>query len=351
MTLETSETTKRGLRESQWLVIRRCLAIIRRAQRGPATRDELIQAMLEEERPKVYGELDDEKALRRRLEKDLGRIRNNLMVDLRFDRRAGGYVIKDTWLPLLDLPDEDLATIAWLEQTFDHDSPKHDEVHALLGRLRFYLATERKRKIERHRTALVMDLRQRDEDEIRPVVWDGLTKAFMERRQVELLYLSPRYEDELPRRHVVEPYEPYYFDTTRGHYYLRAYCRRVEGPDGRADPCRYLTYRLGRILGLTVLPQKLPPMPPRALRYAVEYELTPKIARLGITRHPGIDIQEVKRREDGSVVVRGETGNVFWAVRTLLHYGPNCRVLGGPEMLREMRTTVQKMAEMYAEEG
>ena len=32
-------------------------------------------------------------------------------------------------------------------------------------------------------------------------------------------------------------------------------------------------------------------------------------------------------------------------------YGPNCRVLGGPEMLREMRATVQKMAEMYAEEG
>lgn len=209
----------RGKRESHWLVIRRCLALIRCVQRGPATRDELTQAVLEEEGLEAYGEAER----KRRLENDLRRIRENLRVDLYFDRRAGGYVIRDTWLPLLDLPDADLTTIAWLEQTFDHDSPKHDEVHALLGRLRFYLAPERRRKIERHRTTLVVDLRQRDEDEIRPAVWDGLTKAFVERRQVELLYLSPEYEDGQPRRHVVEPYEPYCFDTTRGHYYLQAY--------------------------------------------------------------------------------------------------------------------------------
>ena len=35
----------------------------------------------------------------------------------------------------------------------------------------------------------------------------------------------------------------------------------------------------------------------------------------------------------------------------LMHYRYNCRVLGGPEMLREMRATAQKMAEMYAEEA
>lgn len=349
MLLETSDTSKRGFRESHWLVIRRCLAIIRRAQRGPATRDDLIQAMLEEERAGGYGKPIDEKTLRLRLEKDLGRIRNKLMVDLYFDQQAGGYVIKDTWTPLLDLPNQDLETIAWLEQTFGHDSPKHDEVQALLGRLRFYLGSKRVMVIEQARTALRMDLRQRDEDEIRPAVWNGLTKAFVERRQVRLLYLSPEYEDGQPRRHVVEPYEPYYFDTTRGHYYLRAYCRRVEGPGGASYPDAYLTYRLGRILELKVLPQKLPPTAPSAPRYPVEYELSAKIARLGITRHPGIQIQETEQREDGSVVVRGDTDNVFWAVRTLLHYGPNCRVLGGPEMLREMRTIVRKMAKLYPE--
>jgi hypothetical protein len=34
-------------------------------------------------------------------------------------------------------------------------------------------------------------------------------------------------------------------------------------------------------------------------------------------------------------------------VRALLHYGSTCRVLGGPEMVREMQETVRKMAEMY----
>ena len=339
----------RGRKESPWLVLRRCLAIIQRAQRGPASRDELIQAVLNQEESDAYGETEG-KALYLRLEKDLARIRRNLLVDLYFDQQIGGYVIRDTWTPLLDLPDEDLATIAWLEETFDHDSPQHDEVHALLGRLRFCLAPERRARIEHCRTALELDLGLRDEDEIRPAVWDGLTRALVSRRRVELLYLSPQHEDGQPRRHVVEPYKRY-FDTARGHYYLRAYCRRIESPDGRSDPCTYFTYRVGRILDLTVLPHKLPPVPPRAPRYPVAYKLAPEIARLGITRHPQIEVQEVERREDGSVVVRGETDNVFWAVRSLLHYGPNCRVLAGPEVVREMRQTVKKMAETYADAG
>ncbi|MFQ6100053.1 MAG: helix-turn-helix transcriptional regulator [Anaerolineae bacterium] len=338
----------RGKRESHWLVIRRCLAIIRRAQRGLASREELIQAVLAQEEPEAYGELQG-KALYRRLENDLRRIRDNLMVDLYFDRQAGGYVIKDTWLPLLDLPDEDLATIAWLEETFGLDSPQHDEVHALLGRLRLYLGTERLAALERCRTALTVDLRQRDEDEIPSAVWDGLTKAMLERRQVELLYLSPQYENGRPRRHVVDPYD-YYFDTTRGHYYLRAYCRRAKGPDGLDEPRCYITYRVGRILELTVLPQKLSPLPPPSPRYAVVYELAPQVARLGVTHHLRIEIEDIERRDDGSAVVRGTTDSVFWAIQALMHYRHHCRVLGGPEMLREMRATVQKMAEMYAQE-
>jgi predicted DNA-binding transcriptional regulator YafY len=335
----------RGKRESHWLVMRRCLAIIRRAQRSPASREELIQAVLAQEGPDAYGETEGQ-TLYRRLENDLGRIRHNLAVDLYFDRRAGGYAIKDAWLPLLDLPDEDLETVAWLEQTFDHDSPQHDEVQALLGKLRLYLGPERLAVVERCRTALVMDVGQRDEDEIPAAVWEGLTKALLERRRAELVYLSPRYEDGQPRRHEVEPYERY-FDTTRGHYYLHAYCRCIRRPDGREEPCRYHTYRVGRILELTVLPQKLSPVPPAASRFAVVYELTPKVARTGVTRHRWIGVQEIERREDGSALVRGETESLFWAVQTLLHYGAQCRVVGGPEMVWEMRKVVEEMAAIY----
>ena len=335
----------RGKRESHWLVIRRCLGIVRRVQRGPACWEELVEAVLAQEGREAYGETQG-KALRRRLENDLQRIRENLMVDVYFDRQVDGYVITDAWRPLLDLPDEDLETMAWLEQTFDHDSPQHDEVQALLGRLRLYLGVERLAALERCRTALAVDLSQRDEDEIPPAVWERLTKALLERRQVELLYLSPRYADGQPRRHVAEPYERY-FDTTHGHYYLRAYCRCVVGPDGREEPCRYRTYRVGRILAVTVLPQKMSPLPPLASCYAVEYELAPKVARLGVTRHTWMEIEEIEQRADGSAVVRGETDSLFWAVRGLLHYGSTCRVLGGPEMVREMQKVVGEMAEIY----
>lgn len=36
------ESMAHGKRESEWLVIRRCLALIRRVQRGAATRGQLL---------------------------------------------------------------------------------------------------------------------------------------------------------------------------------------------------------------------------------------------------------------------------------------------------------------------
>jgi len=339
----------RGKRESHWQVMRRCLAVIRRVQRGPATAQELIQAVQDAEGADAYGGVQGQ-ALLRKLEKDLKRIREHLLIDLYFDRGIGRYVIRDLWMPLLDLPDEDLATIAWLEETFDHDSPQHDEVHGLLGRLRFYLSPERQAVIERCRTALTVDLRRRDEDEIQAEVWEGLTRALMSRQSVEFSYLSPQQEDQEPRRHVVDPYERF-FDTVRGHYYLKGWCHYTDGPLGQYTQQKYFYYRLGRVRDLRVLPDKLPPIPPSAPRYRVEYVLTPRVARLGVTRHRGIDVEEVERREDGSAVVRGTTEDVFWAARTLLHYGPNCRVLGGPELLREMRALMRRMWEIYGSGG
>ena len=96
-----------------------------------------------------------------------------------------------------------------------------------------------------------------------------------------------------------------------------------------------------------MLPQKLPSSPPPAPSYPVVYQLAPQLARSGVTRHPEITILEIEQRDDGSALVRGETDSLFWAVRTLLRYGPNCRVLGGAEMLAEMRHTVTAMARQY----
>ncbi len=127
--------TVRGRRESGWLVARRCLAIVRRAQRGPAAWRELLQAVWAQEGAEAYGS-GPERAQRLRLQKDLERIRNHLGVDLYYDRELGGYAVREAQFALLDLSDEDLATIAWLGETIGPETPQPDAVQALPGRLR-----------------------------------------------------------------------------------------------------------------------------------------------------------------------------------------------------------------------
>lgn len=346
----------RGRRESEWLVIRRCLALIRRVERGPATREELLEALLaaeqvgantlsREQRRTLAAQPDP--ALLKRLEQDLARVRESLLVDVHFDRKQGRYDIDGTWLGLLDLPDEDLATVAWLEETFEMDSPQHDEVHALTGRLRRFLSPARRGDLEQQRSLLTLDVRQRDDDAIPPEVWEGLSRAVSRRQRIAFDYVSPQYGDGLARRHVVEPYEAPHFDAARGHFYLRGWCLAMVGPGGREEVRRNIPYRLGRMSRLEVLPDKLPPGRPHSPTFAVVYRLNPEVARLGVSRHPHIVIEAVERQEDGGAVVRGVTEDAFWAQLELMHYRENCQVLGGPELLASMRETVRRMGEVY----
>ena len=345
----------RGKRDSEWLVIKRCLAIVRQVQQGPASRAQLLEAMLAvEHQDAAFGDdsrrqtaAHPERALVKRLEYDLARIRDVLGVDIRFDRKLGAYDLKDTWLGLINLPDDDLATIAWLEETFALDSLQHDQVHALLGRLRLFMSLERRGEIERQRSLMTVDLRQRDDDDIASSIWDGLGQAISRRQRVAFAYLSPRYADGVPRRHVVEAFVPPFFDAVRGDFYFRGWCLFVQGPGGRANVGKYRSFRLGRMSQLEILPEKLPPYPPHAPRYQVVYRLSPEIARLGVSRHPHIAIEQVERQQDGGAIVRGSTDTIFWAVQDLMHYCQHCQVLGGPELLAEVRETVQKMAEIY----
>ncbi|MCP4165894.1 MAG: WYL domain-containing protein [Chloroflexi bacterium] len=331
-------------RESQWLVLRRCLAIIRRLERGPTGRMHLIEAVYESEGRDAYGNVED-KALGKRFENDLKRIREQLDVEIRYGRKERAYVLQDTWLPLLDLPDEDLATIAWLDDTFGLDSPKHDEVHALLGRLRSWLDINRRAEIERQRGMLSVDLTRRDEHEIPEGVWARLLDVLERRCQVEFLYGSPQQTDKTPRRHVAEFYNEPYFDD--GHYYIRGYCRYTDGPLGKNTMRRYFNYRLDRISDISVLPTKLPPYPPRPKTYEVVYELSADVARKGVSRPRWVTSHDVERRPDGSAVVRGETEDLFRTLQALMRYRHHCRVLGGVELLGEMKEVVRKMGEMY----
>jgi hypothetical protein len=85
-----------------------------------------------------------------------------------------------------------------------------------------------------------------------------------------------------------------------------------------------------------------------ARRYKVIYQLSPAVARQGITRRRWIDIETIEHRDDGSAIIYGLTDDRFFALQELMHYRYNCHILGGPEILAEMQETVQKMADLYS---
>lgn len=335
-----------AVRESPTTVFRRCLALLRQLQRGPATKAELIatvHAAIEE----PYGGAEGP-ALDKRFERDKRKLREIFAVDLRYRRATQTYEIVNTWVPLLDLPDRALEAIAFLQKTFEPDTPNYDIVQEFLGLLIGYLSPERRGDLDRKRIDLDVKWGQRDEDTIDPGVEAGLCKALIERRWIAFDYHSPSQADEKPRHHLVQPWERY-FDSVRGHYYLRGYCKETTSEAyGQRSQNRYFHYRLGRISNLEVLPNKLPPSPPRIRPRSLVYRLAPSIARRGdVSRHPGITILEEKPQEDGSIIVHAETENVWWAVRSLLHYGANCQILEGPEARYEMEKVVRAMTDMY----
>ncbi len=336
-----------GIRESHWLVLRRCLAILRRLQRGPANREILIQAVLRAEGEEAYGGAKG-KVLNKRFQNDIQRIREHLGVVIRYDRKRRVYDIQDTWTPLLDLPDEDLATLAWLEETFDEESPHHEEVQALVDRLRIFLSMKRQAEVARQRHLLRLRLTRRDEESIPEAIWQALARALEWKLRVSLTYRSPQQADEQPRVHIVDIFEPPFFED--GHFYMRGYCRYTTGPKGRYDMRRYVDYRMDRIEDIEVLPERIPPEPPSPPHYEVIYRLSPAVARQGVSRSRWIAIDEIKRQEDGSAIVYGSTGDIFRVRQFLMRYREHCIVLGGPELRQAMQESVERMAKIYAGE-
>jgi len=320
--------------------------MLRCLQRGPASKDALILAVREAiEEP--YGGASG-RSLNRRFEADKRKLRDLLGIDLVYDRGADHYEIAGVREPLLDLPDRALEAIAFLQETFEPPAPNRELVQDFLTLLTGYLAPARRADLDAQRTALAIAWGRQDRDALDPEVDRALRKGLIARRLIAFDYYSPSHADGLPRRHTVEPWERY-FDSVRGHEYLRGYCRKtVSAAHGEHRQQRYFRYRLGRIRNVTVLPDKLPPTPRHTRTYPLIYRLRAEIARRGeVTRHPGIEIERTETGEDGSVTVYAETDSPWWAVRTLLHYGPSCEVLGGTDALYMMRRTVRMMSDWY----
>ncbi len=327
--------------------LQRSLSLLRRLQLGPADRDELIDFVHVDYDGSAYTDIAH-KSGQKRLENDLQRLRD----------RGVAYEFRDKQYHLLSfgnfnpicLTDDALNTLAFLAESFGPQTPNGEDVQDLVRVILDRLPERQRASLPTRRQRLRMDLRRVDNDTIDPTAQDAIERALNGRRLLRFRYRSPSQRDGEPRLHEVQPWKLYY-DTVRRHLYLDAFCLQVTGPQGVWKRQQWQPYRLGRILadGIEVLPDRLPPTPPKRPRYTLDYWLAPDIVRLGeITRHFD-DMQVHEANADGWVRVTAVTDDLFSAVRLLLTYGPNCKVIGGSEARREMESLVTAMAAHYAE--
>ncbi len=331
--------------EANWMTVRRCLAIVRRAMRGPATWKELVKAACEELGPDAYGRAEGER-LRRLFDDDLARLRQKLRIDLRSDQGDQRYRLRSAGPGLIDLPDEGLEAVLVLCETFPADVPGAAGVVQLLDTVVSYLPPDRQRRLLTRRVPVSIDVRHLDEDDLDQEVLRKVEQAVRERRLLRFDYLSPSRDQPQPRRHTVAPDD--HLTLEEGHLYLYGYSQRCEGPSGTFSNLGVIKFRVQYIQPGTVelLPDRVPDSKRRRRRYELRYELYGPLARGAVSER--FDEMEVERDEAAGVVrVKAVTDDLFGAVQTLLRYGRNCKVLAPPEAVRMMREHVAGMARLY----
>jgi predicted DNA-binding transcriptional regulator YafY len=328
--------------------MRRCLATLLRLQQGPATRQELLETVCQFEGEESYGH-PGSAALDSRFRNDLMRLEKYFQVKVRYSKVNKGYVIVERGRPLLNLPDADLQTLAFLADTFQPDSPHVLEVQQLIDRLVDWLPTDRQqlyRKATGHQPTA--DIRLRDSEPIAPDVWAAIHEAWQARQEVQFDYLALSNETGIPRQHHIQPWDLYFSD--RGHLRLRGYCLFSDSTDSYDYYHDYVNYRLSRIVpgSVEILSRKLPAIRPHGRLKDAIFELSPTIARFGVSqRKEFVNKPKIMALDGGWVRVEGQTHDVFELARNLLYYGANCRVLGGYELLAETRTLVEGLVKIY----
>lgn len=337
---------KQSQRGSEWLAVRRSLAILQRLMRGPASAKELVDEVLQTVGPDAYP--SGEKALQAAFKRDRDNLRHQLEAEFTFDFAEQLYILEDPGpFGYLELSALGLRAIQLLSHTFAGEIGERSEVHHLLDDLISRLPPRARLSLESGTPLLDLDIQQDvDVSPVNQKVWEVVTRAVRAHRKLAFSYLSPQHDDRLPRYHEVAPYQIRY---KRGHWYLYAYDLYVRNHYGQewfdSGHRRFRLHYIQDDERLAVLPTKLSAVQRRAPRFLVHYRLLPVLARGAISRH--FDEMHIENLSDGSAEVRGFTNDEWEAVQILLAYGENCVVLGGPEVLRRMERRVRKMAENY----
>jgi len=339
---------KSSTRSSKWDTFLRSLALLQRLQQGPATTDELVTFACATVREDIYPE--SETAQRAAFKHDVAHLKNRLKAQVAFDKKITKkyFLTNPGPFGMLSLSTDSLRGLALLARDFSNGLGERVYIRALMDEIIGRLDPATRRLLEHQPETLSLAVKQFvDKGEIRPKVWETVQRSIEKRRKLCFRLLSPRYEDQQPIYFEVAPVRLRYQD---GHWYLRAWSllrRTTSGEELRGEPA-YIRFRLNYILddeylrpSPTVIPAPFR-TPPRIL---VHYLLKPEIGRGEISHH--FAETDIKHHEDGSAEVRGFTEDMWEAARLLLSYGEGCVVLGGDDVLREVRRRVQGMAKNY----
>jgi predicted DNA-binding transcriptional regulator YafY len=315
---------------------RRRLALLALLHRRPYNYDELIAA-LDRDDLFSYDHASDSAVIARQqryqFRNDVQALRK-LSCDIRCDRRSGSYVWHNSPFGL-GLTQEQLTTFALLLNTFNETMMIHaDEIKALLNFFVERLPQEQQKQLARHRYPFSIDLHETtDYHNADAHNIQRIELAIERSRQLKFAYRSLREGKE--HVHVIEP-QPLVFE--RGHVYLNGWSPEF----GKS-----LRFRLDYILpgSADVLPTQIAQSRPSPVSYVLRYQLSPEIARNGVSKH--FLEQQVESRPDGSATVTARITDLFDARRILLSYGENCTVLEPPELLKQMRKVAADFSKKY----
>lgn len=334
-------------RRGEWVTFLRVLAILQRLQRGPATAEELITAVIKLVGPDAYP--SGGTARRAAFKHDRERLRAWLQAQFAYDASTKCYYLIDPG-PFfrLALSDESLLGVQLLSREFDNGMGMRTHIRSLIAEIMARLSPDERRSLEHQGDErIALDVRQDvDRGKIPERVWQTVCRATVQHRKLSFRHLSPSVDDRRPIYYEVAPQRVFYRD---GHWYLRAWRLLKRDADGRDDREEvYVRFRLNYILDdewLRIWPTVLPVPYRRPPRFLVHYLLKPEIGRGEISHH--FEETNITRHADGSAEVRGYTDDLWEATRVLLSYGEGCVVLGGHELRREMLRRVKGMVRNY----
>ncbi|MEI7849523.1 MAG: WYL domain-containing protein [Chloroflexota bacterium] len=329
---------------SEWTPFLRALSLLKRLQQSPAPAGTLMD-YVESSIPGAYP--PEPRARLAAFKHDREHLRNRLDVCFQYDARTQLYSLTNPGpFGMLELDEESLRGLGVLGRDFGNGLGERVYIRALLNNLKRRLTPETQRLLDRHPESLVMGLRQFvDKGHVASRVWETVQKAVDARRKLSFNHLSPRYMDGLPTYFEIAPVQMIYQD---GLWYLRGWVLERQQLRPNLGSSDYLKFRLTYIqddeelkLWPTVYPARYRTPP----RFNIHYLLMPEIGRGEISHH--FAETHITRLPDGQAEVHGVSEDVWEAARLLLGYGEGCIVLGGEELLKEMRRRVEGMARNY----